>query len=104
MSQSGQEPDSEFVDALIRRHQESTADHLDRRMKEAQTIKDVEEVSSQRRLDAMWASEKERQRAIALARAEQERRDKQLMQYLVFGAAFIIIVVVVAALVLAIVG
>lgn len=102
MSQSSQEPDSELLDALIRRHQESTADHLDQRMKEAQTIKEVEEASSQRRLDAMWASENERQRAIAQARAEQERRDKQLMQYVVLGAAVIIILVVVATLVLAI--
>ena len=104
MSQSSQEPDSEFIDALIRRHQESTADHLDRRMKEAQTIKDVEEASSQRRLDAMWANENERQRALAQASAEQERRDKKLMQYVVFGAAFIIIVVDVATLVLAVLG
>jgi type VI protein secretion system component VasF len=102
MSQSSQEPESEFIDSLIRRHQESTADHLDRRMKDARTIKDVEEASSQRRLDEMWAREGERQRAIAHASAEQQRRDKQLMQYVMLGAALIIILVLVAAVVLAV--
>jgi len=102
MSQSDTE--SDFVDSLIERHQEGTADHLNRRMREAQDIKAMEEASSQRRLEAMWAQENERQRAVAKAQAEQRLREKQLLRYVLLGAAVIIIAVVALSVVLASLG
>jgi hypothetical protein len=101
MSQSDTESESDFVDSLIERHQEDTADHLNRRMREAQGIKAVEEASSQRRLEAMWALENERQRAVAEAKAEQQLREKLLLRYVLIGAAVIIIAVIVLSVVLA---
>ena len=74
MSQTDREPDTDILDSLIKRHQERTADHLDRRMREAQGIKATEEESSQHRLEAMWERESQRQREIAAAAAEQKRR------------------------------
>lgn len=101
MSQSDTDSESDFVDSLIERHQEDTADHLNRRMREAQGLKAAEEASSQRRLEAMWAQENERQRVLAKAKAEQQAREKRLLRYVFVGAAVIIIAVIILSVVLA---
>jgi CHASE3 domain sensor protein len=85
--------DADLLDDLIKRAQEGTADHLDRRMREAEKIKRQEEQASQRRLEEMWEKEHERQREIAEAQAETRRQEQMLVRYVLIGAAIVILIV-----------
>lgn len=94
------ESDPDLLDSLIERHQGSTADHLERRMRAAHEIKTEEETASQRRLEEMWMREHARQQAIADSQAEKRRQERLLVRYVLFGAAVIILLIVVLAIVL----
>ena len=99
---SNPDEDTDLLDSLIQRLQEGAADHLERRMREAETIKASEEASSQRRLEKMWELEHERQRAIAQEKAEQQRQEKRLIRLVLISAGTIILIVILLTIVLGI--
>ena len=98
------EPDSDLLDSLIKRMQEGTADRLERQREGAGELKRREEMDSERRLEAMWMQEYERQRAIADAQAEQRRQEQLLVRYVLIGAAVVILVLVILTVVLSLSG
>jgi predicted nucleic acid-binding Zn ribbon protein len=95
-----EEPEPDLLDSLIERAQEGTAEHLERRMRESDSIKRQEEQASQRRLEHMWAVEHERQRSLEDARDEQKRQEQMLMRFALVGAAIVILVIIVLTLIL----
>jgi hypothetical protein len=95
-----EEPEPDLLDSLIERAQEGTAEHLERRMRESDSIKRQEEQASQRRLEHMWAVEHERQRSLEDARDEQRRQEQMLMRFALVGAAIVILVIIVLTLIL----
>lgn len=95
-----EEPEPDLLDSLIKRVQEGTPEHLDRRMRESESIKRQEEESSQRRLEHMWAVEHERQRSLADDQAEQRRQERMVMRFALIAAAIVILVIVVLTIVL----
>jgi hypothetical protein len=99
-----EEPEPDLLDSLIERAQEGTAEHLDRRMRESDSIKRQEEQASQRRLEHMWVVEHERQRSLEDARDEQKRQEQMLMRFALVGAAIVILVIIVLTLILGLAG
>jgi Flp pilus assembly protein TadB len=95
-----EEPEPDLLDSLIERAQEGTAEHLDRRMRESDSIKRQEEQASQRRLEHMWVVEHERQRSLEDARDEQKRQEQMLMRFALVCAAIVILVIIVLTLIL----
>jgi hypothetical protein len=93
-----EQPESDLLDTLIGRLGEGTAQHLDRRMQEAETIKRQEAEASERRLEKMWVREHERQRRLQAAKSEQQRQEQMLIRLVLVGAAVLMIVIILLAI------
>ena len=69
----------DIFDSLTERHSPtSTADRLNAQMRQAKTLKTIEDIDSQRRMSELQAIEEVRQKKFKMQQIEQERKDRWL--------------------------
>lgn len=89
----------DIIDQMARRWQKTTQQRLYDQMESMASLKDEEERASQDRMASLMEAERIRQEALALARASQRQRDRQMYNLVVAGIiGFVIIVVLVLVL------
>jgi predicted amidophosphoribosyltransferase len=95
--------DLELVERMVHRWQHSTRQRMEERRAGINELKDLEERASAERMSVLMEAERVRQEALALSRASQQERDRQVYMLLA-AAAVVFVVLVVVVLVLGAVG
>jgi hypothetical protein len=86
----------DIIDQMARRWQKTTQQRLYDQMESMASLKDEQERASQDRMASFVEAERIRQEALALARASQRERDRQMYNVVVASViAFVIIIVLV---------
>lgn len=88
--------DMELIERMTDRWQRSARQRLEERRAGMNDLKDLEERASAERMSVLMEAERVRQEALALSRASQQERDRQV--YLLVGAFVVVFVVLVVVL------
>ncbi len=85
--------DMGLIERMTDRWQRSARQRLEQRRAGMNDLKDLEERASAERMSVLMEAERVRQEALALSRASQQERDRQV--YMLVGAAVVVFVVLV---------
>jgi hypothetical protein len=90
--------DMELIERMAHRWQRSTRQRLEERRAGMADLKDLEERASAERMSVLMEAERVRQEALALSRASQQERDRQV--YMLIGVAAVVFVILVVLVLL----
>lgn len=85
----------ELVGLMTERLAQGTPGRLRQQMEASAEIKQLEEADSQRRMDALWQKEYQRQRDIAASRTQKKEQEMMLVRLTLVGGLGILIVAII---------